>query len=368
MSKSDPRNTPVDPPVDPPVRRRRGGVIVFAGVVALLGLGAFGVIRVNITVNPPAPAAAAPAPRMTYDQQLQLEKSFRQPAPVRMAQAEPEEPEKTLPELLAAADKEIAARQWDDAASDLDAALNKTTGQSLQVADINLKLAQVHFQGGGENDGKSNFQRALSIYERVYGPYDAHVLPALRGLIAVHDDAGEFDDSARLLDRYTRIAAAVGSEKFAASDTEEAAARSFIAAAEKRVKDAQKEAKDNDQEDTSCLCDEIAQSIKDAKEAHGSRSYVVALLKLKQAELNDQTNSQSQDTEKSDEDMRDVLSAIEHRFGPTDSRLAPVLKRMIASHDDDGKYEEADRMIARLSMLKAAPRANPTPAANQKRN
>src|SRR6185437_9125560 len=103
-------NSPVDPPVDPPPPRRVPRGIVVAFVLSLIGLGLSGYVFFHSYAKSAAAAQPAITPASNLPQrsiaddldhlrQLQAELRAQQEA----------EPEKTLDQLLADADKEIAA-------------------------------------------------------------------------------------------------------------------------------------------------------------------------------------------------------------------------------------------------------------------
>jgi hypothetical protein len=315
----------------------------------------------------------------------------------------PQEPEKTTAELLKQVDDQIAAKQYEDADSTIKGLLDRVNPRSLTGISLLMKQGDAKLEYETSNDeAQKSYREALFGLENHYGALDAKTLPALKGLIAASEERDENDyklglELAQRYDSIVRRSSPVTID----STADEAAAAAYIAEAQKRA-----DAKKDD-----CLCTELHKSIKQAGERYGERSYVVALLMLKRAELDDQdpldnadqpkpsdsasatppvaapvsaasppaatvvdtatpeqkasdasdTTEQPADSTADDQDQSDttlsegqlqsVLAMIEQRFGPVDYRLEPALKRLIAINDEQGSHETADVLIARLGLL-----------------
>jgi len=314
-------------------------LIAIIAVIAIAG-GAilyrdYGPQSVPAALAAPAPAPAAGVPAKTAE---------ATPAPA------PEAP-KTMRELVTEAEADLSDHHYKASLDSFDLALEKVNPRSQEAVPLLLKQGEANLGNGTTYSAQVSYRQALANLEREFGPDDPRILPALAGLIVSYDASvsdddpnapGENDpvpnasDALKLTLRYKAIAQA---QPLVAVDSkkDEAAVAAYVQQAMARAK-----------ESDSCPCEELEASIKDAETVHGPRSYVVALLWLKRAEVGDQ----AKDAEPVDESqLLDVLAISEQNLGPLDARLAPALKQLIAFYDQSQDHNSADVYKQRLDLL-----------------
>jgi hypothetical protein len=251
-----------------------------------------------------------------------------------------DEPEKPLVEAQAEAMKALAEFKYEVAKESLSDVISRMNRRSPDVVPYLIARAQALHAIGYVDQTLSAYREALAVVDRTSGPESAAALPILRALIAAHDDhESEENVVPALLKRYQRVVATNRREALPDADVDDTALLApYIAAATEN--------------DKVCSCKLSEQSEAAAKE-HGERSYIVALLSLKTIEIFDAEDDSPEEIKTDENALRTILSIMDERVGPTHPKLRPVLLRLVAQADENGKYDTAEMWMERLSMLSA---------------